>query len=112
MEKIPLWFLFATTGCTCCRSDNRIIGPFNRATDAVAVRDIEAKGTRFASQYSKHGNYDIRVGYAEPISGGRAIIGDRVFTLDPQCSWPDELGHPDEFNSLDLVSVPELSLST
>lgn len=78
--KIAIWFVSATTGCTCCSSDNFEAGPFMTLTDAEAcVKDFTAR-RRLASQYSPNGNYHISDACTgELLPDGRIIYDDHVY---------------------------------
>lgn len=109
MNKRSVWFLEARTGCTCCEYENRLFGPFPEIEFAKDRKASLATTTQFASQYSKNGNYYISTAEAEVLPDGRLIVGDRVFAADvlERGMWAEELGHPDQWNSLNATLVKE-----
>lgn len=79
-EYVTIWTLYCSTGCSCCSDENFECGPFltKEAAEAKAKEFKELK--RLCSQYSSTGNYHVsKWDDAEPISGGRFILGDTVW---------------------------------
>lgn len=81
MTKI--FILSASTGCSCCSYENFERGPYTEETKYIAEADIaewrKGNGNPLASQYARYGRYSLDEHQAEEISGGRFIIGDKVW---------------------------------
>lgn len=84
---MKLYFIECRTGCTCCSGDNHYRGPYRSEEDAANrisfFRTSEGDHAFWpvASQYSRRGDYRVVEYEVEEISGGRAIVNDRVFYL-------------------------------
>lgn len=91
------FFTISETGCTCCRSDNRIFGPFKELDSAKSRRESNIASKNFASQYTTTGRHTLGSSEAEQLPDGRLIIGSRVFAGWAEDTRDDEIGHPDEF---------------
>jgi hypothetical protein len=80
-DKIKVWFLRASTGCTCCADENFEAGPFKTEADAQERADTYRRTSRLASQYSPTGNYFVSDPVdAELLPDGRIIAEDRVYS--------------------------------
>lgn len=99
------FFTTATTGCSCCRHENRIFGPFSTLIAAQTQRDRNNVGTQFASQYAAHGCHSISKADAEQLGDGRIVIGDRIFPSWADEAFDAELGHPDKYFGLDDTTI-------
>lgn len=105
MSDIPstaAYFTISTTGCTCCRQENQIEGPFLSLEDARSNRDANYRTKQFASQYADHGVHKIGWAPYEQLPDGRLIIGDRIF--QPETTF---IGHPDNYYDLNLTYLAE-----
>jgi len=79
MSDTKAYTVYASTGCSCCNSDNHYRGPYRSKQDAEeAVKSFQQQHL-VASQYSQQGNYDIEEHDAEVLPDGRVIIGSRIF---------------------------------
>lgn len=80
---MKVFIINCETGCTCCSSDNHSLGFYETREDADRrvgfFLDPNAKHNPVASQYAPKGRYHINEEEAEPISGDRIIVGDRVY---------------------------------
>ena len=82
MKKFKVWFISASTGCTCCSSENHYRGPYKTKEDAerrinyYRTSDQKTGYWPLASQFSRRGNYSVYEIYCEPISDDRFIIGE------------------------------------
>jgi len=79
-DLIDVWFISASTGCTCCSEDNFDAGPYATRAAAEAVVESYRARRRLASRYSKTGNYHISEERGELLPDGRVIVEDRVFS--------------------------------
>jgi hypothetical protein len=90
------YFIKASTGCSCCRDENFLQGPYLKLEDAQSMAKAMHGSRRLASQYAEAGHYDIyKCPDAEQLPDGRIICGDRIFRAPP--TDPDEYYEPDEF---------------
>lgn len=80
-EKKNIWVIECRTGCTCCSSDNFTQGPYPTEEAALIVKlEYEAgNGNPLASQYSKHGVYNIEKWEIEILPDGRWIHEHNLF---------------------------------
>jgi hypothetical protein len=82
LETKEVHFIYASTGCTCCSSENFYEGPYDDKAKAQAIADEWSAGHNnpLCSQYSKTGNYKVITRNAEiiPDGSGRFIIDDTV----------------------------------
>jgi hypothetical protein len=81
---MKIYLIRASTGCTCCCSENFTRGPFlHKETPAALIEAwLQGKDNPLASQYAPCGRYSIQTFDAEPISGGRFIVGNQVWGPD------------------------------
>lgn len=77
--KIDIWFIDASTGCSCCDNENFQAGPFKSEQEAQERSDIYTRERRLASQYSKTGRYHIHKEEGELLPDGRIICGGSVY---------------------------------
>jgi hypothetical protein len=88
-EVMDVWFVEASTGCSCCSDENFVAGPFIRRSDAEACVAAYKRGRRLASQYAANGVYRIRdAEKGELLPDGRIIVGDSVY--QPAEKGPEE----------------------
>lgn len=59
VEKLEKWFIYCSTGCTCCSSENHMTGPYDSLLQALEVCESYEKYSRLSSQYFPNGNYTI-----------------------------------------------------
>lgn len=88
-----LFFVTASTGCTCCRNENSIHGPYSSKEDAKCVAKAMHETQYVSSQYSTNGEYDLYSADYEELQDGRKIVGRLVFDKEDTGT----LGHPDLF---------------
>ncbi len=84
-ETTELHFIEASTGCTCCSSDNFTQGPYLNKADAESQIKKWLDGTEpapLASQYASRGVYRLRSYTAERITNNRFVIYDSVIKID------------------------------
>jgi len=83
-EKIDVWYISCSTGCTCCSSDNFDQGFYKTEKEAKDIADAYARGegNPLASQYAKFGWYHVNKSEAEMLPDSRMIIDDSVFDED------------------------------
>lgn len=81
-EPISIWLIHCRTGCTCCSYENHYRGPYRTKDDAdrrvASFLDAKSEYWPLGSQYAPRGKYVVYPCTAEPISGGRFIVHDRV----------------------------------
>lgn len=89
-EKKTVYWIAASTGCSCCSYENFDYGFFFDKEEPQAIIDRWSKGDRnpLASQYAKYGRYSLMEGEAEILPDGRMIVEGSVF--DPQ-DYPEHL---------------------
>lgn len=93
-----LFFVTASTGCTCCRNENSIHGPFSTEEKAKCVAKAMHETQYVSSQYSTNGEYDLYSADYEELQDGRKIVGRLVFDKeDTDPEYISEIGHPDYF---------------
>ncbi len=80
------FFIYCSTGCSCCNNENHYRGPFSSRSVAEERIKYYREHPILASQYAKRGVYDIEPweqlsnGYeTEQLPDGRLIINDRVY---------------------------------
>lgn len=79
MKTRQVWFIHASTGCSCCREDNFMQGPFLSEESAKGVADYYHATKRLSSQYSETGRYHIEAIECEELPDGRFINGPEVW---------------------------------
>lgn len=94
------YFAIASTGCSCCRSDNRAFGPYKTEEEAKERCDHNRATTTWASQFSKAGNHSVIERDIEELPDGRLIVGGMwvrvsgwagVFHEDDNWQHPDDI---------------------
>lgn len=78
-DETKVWFVEASTGCSCCSDENFTAGPFLTEEEAQTQARIYEGGRRLASRYAKNGRYYVHADEAEPLGDGRFIVGDVVW---------------------------------
>lgn len=80
-EKKKLWYISASTGCSCCSYQNFDEGFYDNPDEPQAIIDRWSKGINnpLASQYAKYGRYHLVEVEAEVLPDGRIIVDDTVF---------------------------------
>lgn len=77
------YFVYCSTGCTCCNYENHFRGPFS-SLDITKKKIKEYRECRIlSSQYSANGNYSIKEvseTEIEQLPDGRLIIENRVYS--------------------------------
>lgn len=83
-EKKDVWYIEASTGCSCCASENFDQGFYFNEDEPKAIVDewIKGNGNPLASQYAKYGRYYLRKAEAEILGDGRMIVKGSVFDVD------------------------------
>jgi len=81
-KKVEVYYISASTGCSCCSYDNFDRGFYLTAEEPQAIINEWKKGigNPLGSQYSRYGNYCLRKTEAEILPDGRIIVDDRVFS--------------------------------
>lgn len=89
-EKKKVWWIEATTGCSCCAYQNFNKGFYFNKDEAQAVIDRWSQGINnpLASQYAKYGRYYLGEEEAEILPDGRIIVGDKVFGPEENVEYP------------------------
>lgn len=84
VQNVVLWLIECRTGCSCCSYENHYRGAYRSKEDAERrVASFLAEDSKYwplASQYARRGRYVLEMKVAEPISGGRFIVDDRVLS--------------------------------
>lgn len=81
IKKVDVWYIGASTGCSCCQHENFIQGFYRdekTPTDIVSEW-MKGNGNPLASQYAKYGHYKVNKVEAEILPDGRVIMADNVF---------------------------------
>lgn len=93
MEKRKVWWIEATTGCSCCAYQNFNRGFYFNKEEPQAIIDKWSKGINnpLTSQYAEYGRYYLREGEAEVLPDGRIIMGDKVFGPEENVEYPSTL---------------------
>lgn len=73
------WFVYASTGCSCCSGQNFLEGPYNTFATAEEVRLEHLRLGTLRSQYSPMGNYSTKEYRVEALPDGRVIFDDQVW---------------------------------
>jgi hypothetical protein len=78
--KIKLWYMYCSTGCSCCANENFYQGFYKTEDEASKIKEEykRGNGNPLASQYSKYGNYKIHETEAELLPDGRMIINNSI----------------------------------
>lgn len=89
LEK-KVWWIEATTGCSCCAYQNFNQGFYFNKEEPQAIIDKWSKGidNPLASQYAKYGRYYLGEEEAEILPDGRIIVGDKVFGPEENVEYP------------------------
>ena len=90
MEKKKVWWIEATTGCSCCAYQNFNQGFYFNKEEPQTIIDKWSKGINnpLASQYAKYGRYYLGEEEAEVLPDGRIIVGDKVFGPEESVEYP------------------------
>ena len=93
LEKRKVWWIEATTGCSCCSYQNFNQGFYFNKEEPQAIIDKWSKGidNPLASQYARYGRYYLGEEEAEILPDGRIIVGDKI--LGPE----ENVEHPSDF---------------
>lgn len=79
--------VYCSTGCSCCANENHERGPFLMREEADKACEHYRSITLLASQYARHGRYEVQTHTYERLPDGRLIIdGEKVcakFITDP-----------------------------
>lgn len=80
-EKIKLWYIACSTGCSCCANENFDWGFYDNPEEPRETIDrwSRGNGNPLASQYAKYGRYHLIEAEAELLPDGRIIIDNTVF---------------------------------
>lgn len=85
-EKIVVYIISCSTGCSCCCYDNHRRGLYKTKEDAERrIKYYNSKGSKFwpvASQYASRGRYSIGEYTAEILPDNRYILDGEVFATD------------------------------
>ena len=89
-EKKKVYWIEATTGCSCCAYQNFNQGFYFDKDEAQGVIDKWSKGINnpLSSQFAKYGRYYLGEEEAEVLPDGRIIIGDKVFGPEENVEYP------------------------
>ena len=89
-KRKRVWWIEATTGCSCCSYQNFNQGFYFNKEEPQAIIDKWSKGidNPLASQYAKYGRYYLGEEEAEVLPDGRIIIGDKVFGPEENVEYP------------------------
>lgn len=84
IKEVDVWYIEATTGCSCCACDNFDQGFYFNEEEPQKIIDEWQKGNGnpLASQYAKYGRYYLRKLVAEILPDGRMIVNNSVFDAD------------------------------
>ena len=90
LEKKKVWWIEATTGCSCCAYQNFNQGFYFNKEEPQAIIDKWNKGidNPLASQYAKYGRYYLGEEEAEVLPDGRIVVGDKVFGPEENVEYP------------------------
>lgn len=81
MEKITIFTIYCSTGCSCCSSENHYRGPFRTREEAEEARKRYWEIPLLSSQYAHRGVYEIQERTGEILPDGRIII-DSSYVVD------------------------------
>lgn len=83
-EKKDVWYISASTGCTCCAFENFDQGFYYNEESPLAIITEwdKGNGNPLGSQYAKYGRYNLCKTEAEILGDGRMIISGSVFDVD------------------------------
>lgn len=89
-EKKKVWWIEATTGCSCCAYQNFNKGFYFNKEEPQAIIDKWRQGidNPLASQYAKYGKYYLGEEEAEVLPDGRLIVGDKIFGPEENVEYP------------------------
>lgn len=79
MSSFPtstVYFIFASTGCSCCSHENHYRGPWRSREAAQGMVSRYTADRLVASQYARSGHYTIEEFQAELLPDGRLIINN------------------------------------
>ncbi len=79
IEKKVGYFIFGSTGCSCCKENNFITGMFDTEDQAIERAISYEQDRRVRSQYSATGLYYVRKAEYEQFSDDRVMLGDHLF---------------------------------
>ena len=89
-KRKRVWWIEATTGCSCCSYQNFNQGFYFNKEEPQAIINKWSKGidNPLASQYAKYGRYYLGEEEAEILPDGRIIVGDKVFGPEENVEYP------------------------
>lgn len=75
-EKVDLWYIECSTGCSCCDYENFTQGFYKEeeAAKEQVKQWLAGNGNPLGSQYAPKGRYYIRKGVGEILPDGRLIL--------------------------------------
>lgn len=85
-----VYFIYASTGCSCCNHEDHYRGPWKSREAAQTIVPRYQASRLLASQYARNGRYTIEERQAELLPDGRLIVDDRVI---PSVLEDDDYGH-------------------
>jgi hypothetical protein len=81
-ETKKLFFVEACTGCSCCKHENSIQGPYFTEAEAKDMAQIMYNQAYVYSQYSPNGEYSLYSQECEILPDGRMLVGKYVLDDD------------------------------
>ena len=78
--KIEAFLIRCTTGCSCCRNENELHGPWRTLEAAELQAKIYERWPLVSSQYAAKGLYEIIRTEAEQLPDGRLILDGRLIS--------------------------------
>lgn len=90
-EKIKVWYIFCSTGCTCCSYENFNQGFYKTKEEAeyIVKEYYKGNGNPLSSQYAEYGRYSIFEEEAELLPDGRIIVDNQVYESFEGNIWLD-----------------------
>lgn len=76
--KIDAFMIRATTGCSCCREENQVRGPWRTLDGAREAKAAYARARLLSSQYAPNGCYEIFKVPAELLPDGRLVLDELI----------------------------------
>ena len=113
--KIEAFLIRCSTGCSCCRNENELRGPWRTQQSAQTQAVAYERWPLLSSQYAPRGRYQIKRIEAEQLPDGRLILDNKLIAagfVDSEDLYVDEtLLRGEQIDWLDGTPIATLGAS-
>lgn len=93
--ETPIYFIYCSTGCTCCSNENHYRGPLATRPEAEEAIERYRSMPLLASQYASKGHYSI-----EEVKANISTQGDETIIMTEAGRWFGKFGDDEEMRDL------------